>query len=129
MPFSDYIMGGLAPPRVSSPQLIWSPTMEALTSKSIWMSSSQEWPWLGIQPRQVPSFPNHIEESSTQVVQLPPPKSINRFSNLSTLFLAHFTTWKFKPKPFSSLLGISGWQDESLRDFLERYNTETLLVE
>ena len=58
-----------------------------------------------------------------------PLRSIKRFSDLSTLFLAHFTTQNFKPKPVSSLLGISQWQGESLRDFLKQYNAETLLVE
>ena len=35
---------------------------------------------------------------------------------------------KFKPKLVSSLLGLHQRHGESLRDFLERYNSETLLV-
>ena len=57
-----------------------------------------------------------------------PPRSINRFSDLVLIFLAHFTTKRFKPKPSSSLLNWHQCQNESLWDFLERYNAETLLV-
>ena len=58
-----------------------------------------------------------------------PSRSINRFPDLSSRFLAHFTTRRFKLKLVSSLLGISQQQGESLLDFLKRYNAETLLVE
>ena len=56
-------------------------------------------------------------------------RSICKFSDLQSRFLAHFTTRRFKPKPVTSLLGLSQWQGEPLRDFLERFNIETLLVE
>ena len=38
-------------------------------------------------------------------------------------------TRRFKPKPVTSLLGLLQLQGESLRDFLEWFNAETLLVE
>ena len=77
----------------------------------------------------MPSISNYFEESGAQVVQLTPPKSINQFSDLSSLFLAHFTTMKFKPKSVFSLLGLHQRHGESFRDFLEQYNAEKLLVE
>ena len=43
-----------------------------------------------------------------------PLRSIDKFSDLASWFLAHFITWKFKPKPISNLLGISQWQGELL---------------
>ena len=62
----------------------------------------------GIRRCQVSSLLDHAEESSIQVVQLSlPPRSIDRFSDFSSQFLAHFTTRKFKLKLVSSLLRIS----------------------
>ena len=58
-----------------------------------------------------------------------PSRSICKFSNLQSRFLAHFTTHRFKPKPVSSLLGLSQWQGVPVRNFLERFNIETLPVE
>ena len=46
-------------------------------------------------------------------------RSINRFSDLSSIFFVHFITQKFKPKPVSNLLGIFQRQGESLQDLLE----------
>ena len=56
-------------------------------------------------------------------------KSICKFSDLQSRFLAHFITRRFKPKLATSLLGLSQRQGQPLRDFLERFNAETLLVE
>ena len=56
-------------------------------------------------------------------------RSINKFSNLSSRFLSYFTTQRFKTKSVSSLLGIFQCQGELLRDYLESFNAETLLVE
>ena len=36
-----------------------------------------------------------------------PSRSINKFSNLKSYFLTHFTTHRFKPKLVTSLLGLS----------------------
>ena len=58
-----------------------------------------------------------------------PSGSIYTFSDLQSRFLAHFTTRRFKAKPVTSLLGLSQRQGEPLRDFLEMFNAETLLVE
>ena len=75
------------------------------------------------------SVPNYLEKVALKWFNSLPPRSISRFSELSSLFLAYFPTRKFKPKLVSSLLGISQRQEKSLRDFLEQYNAETLLVE
>ena len=58
-----------------------------------------------------------------------PSRSIYKFLDLQSRFLAHFTTCRFKPKLVTSLLGLSERQGEPLWDFLERFNAETLLVE
>ena len=52
------------------------------------------------------AFPITLKKAVLKWFNLLPSRSINRFSDLSSLFLAHFTTKKFKPKPVSSLLGL-----------------------
>ena len=70
-----------------------------------------------------------LKKATLKWFQLLPPRSISKFSDLSSQFLAHFTTQRFKLKSVTSLSRLSQWQGESLRDFLEHFNMEMLLVE
>ena len=70
-----------------------------------------------------------LKEAALKWFNSLPSRSIYKFLDLQSRFLAHFMTRKFKPKPVTSLLGLSQQQGEPLWDFLERFNTKTLLVE
>ena len=74
------------------------------------------------------AFPITLKKAALKWFNSLPPRLINRFSDLVSIFFAHFTTKRFKPKQVSGLLGLHQRQNESLRDFLKRYNAETLLV-
>ena len=73
------------------------------------------------------AFPITLKKATLKWFNSLPPRSMNQFSDLASIFLAHFTTKRFKLKPVYSLLGLHQRQNESLR-VLERYNAETLLV-
>ena len=75
------------------------------------------------------AFPITLKKVELKWFNLLPSRSINRFSNLQSHFLAHFITQWFKPKLVTNLLGLSQRQGEPLQDFLERFNAKTLLVE
>ena len=61
-----------------------------------------------------PAFMITLKKATLKWFNSLPPRSINRFFDLPSLFLAHFTTRKFKSKPVFSLLGTSQGQSESL---------------
>ena len=75
------------------------------------------------------AFPITLKKAALKWFNSLPPRSINKFSDLQSQFLAHFKTRRFELKLVTSLLGLFQRQRESLRDFLERFNMETLLVE
>ena len=65
------------------------------------------------------TFPITLKKAALKCFNSLLPRSINRFFDLSSLFLGHFTTKKFKPKPVSSLLELHQRHGKSLQDFLE----------
>ena len=75
------------------------------------------------------AFPITLKKVALKWLNSLPPRSINKFLDLQSHFFGHFTNRRFKLKPVISLLGLSQRQGELLRDFLERFNVETLLVE
>ena len=75
------------------------------------------------------AFPITLKKAALKWFNSLPPRSIGKFFDLQSPFLAHFTTRRFKPKLVTSLLELLQWQGELLRDFLEQFNAETLLVE
>lgn len=126
MQFLDYIMGlqplmGFKPPTDMKPYNGSTDHMDAFKLRMALAGA--------LDPIKCQAFPITLKKAALKWFNSLPPRTINRFSDLSSLFLAHFTKRKFKPKPVSSLLGISQPQGELLKDFLERYNAETLLVE
>ena len=51
------------------------------------------------------------------------PGSIRSHGQLMTLFLGHFSNFKRKMKPCGHLAGIIQRKDETLKDFIHRFNT------
>ena len=118
-PFSDYIME-TQPPKGFKPLSDMEPYdessdpqeyMDAFKSRMVLAGASD--------PVKCRPFPITLKKVVLKWFNSLAPRSINQFSDLSSLFLAHFTTKKFKPKPISSLLELHQRHDELLRDFLE----------
>ena len=80
-------------------------------------------------PMRCRAFPITLKKATLKWFNSLPLRSINKFLDLQSCFLAHFMTCRFKPRSITSLLGLSQWQGEPLRDLLERFNAEILLVE
>ena len=80
-------------------------------------------------PLRCRAFPITLKKAALKWFNSLPSRSINKFLNLQSRFLAHFMTRWFKPKLITSLLGLSQRQGEPLRDFLKQFNVKTLLVE
>ena len=129
MPFSNYIMS-IQPPKPFKPPTDMDPYdgstdpqehLDAFKSRMVLTGASD--------PIKCRAFPIMMKKAALKWFNSLARRSINRFSNLSSIFLAYFTARKFKLKMISSLLRISQWQGESLQDFLERYNAKMLLVE
>ena len=74
-------------------------------------------------------FPITLKKAALKWFNSLPSKSISKFSDLQSHFLAHFTSRRFKLTPVTSLLDLSQWQVELRWDFLEQFNAETLLEE
>ena len=128
-PFSDYIIG-TQPPKGFKPPSNMEPYDESSDPQEHMDAFKSRMALAGVSnPSKCRAFPITLKKAALKWFNSLPPRSINRLSDLSSLFLAHFTTKKFKPKPVSSLLGLHQCHGESLRDFLERYNAETLFVE
>ncbi|KAK6161937.1 hypothetical protein DH2020_001778 [Rehmannia glutinosa] len=58
-----------------------------------------------------------------------PATSISSFKELAQEFLNHFVSNKRYKKALAHLMGVHQKQDESLRDFIQRFNKEALEIE
>lgn len=57
------------------------------------------------------------------------PNSIISYRQLMTQFKSHFSNFKKKKKPYSTLAGIVQRKDETFRQYIHRFNTALLSVE
>lgn len=107
MPYSDYIMSfslskGFKPPTDMEPydgSADPQKHMNAFKSRMTLVRASD--------PVTCRAFPIRLKKAALKWFNVLPSRSINKFSDPSCQFLAHFTTRRFNPKPIPSLLGVS----------------------
>lgn len=58
-----------------------------------------------------------------------PPKSINSFDGLAKMFLTQFLAGRVRRKPAGSLMSLHQGLNESLKDYLMRFNQKKLAIE
>ena len=68
------------------------------------------------------AFPITLRKSALKCFNTPPPRSITKFANINSHFLAHFITSKAKRKSVIALLSIKQGPNEPLREYFERFN-------
>ena len=107
MPFSEYIMS-VKLPRRFKPSTDMEPYdgssdpqehMDAFKSRMALAGASD--------PMRCRAFPITLKKAALKWFNSLPSRSICKFSDLQSHFLAHFMTRRFKPKLVTSLLGLS----------------------
>jgi hypothetical protein len=58
-----------------------------------------------------------------------PPNSVDQFKELSKIFLTEFLAFRTRKKPLGYLLSLHQQSNESLKDFMARFNRERVTVE
>ena len=107
MPFSDYIMS-VKLPKGFQPLTDMGPYdgsmdpqehMDAFKSRMTLAKTSD--------PIRCRAFPITLEKATLKWFNSLSPRSINKFLDLQSHFLAYFMTLRFKPKPVTSFLELS----------------------
>ncbi|XP_057739805.1 uncharacterized protein LOC130956867 [Arachis stenosperma] len=75
------------------------------------------------------AFPTTLTKTTIKWFDSLPPKSIASFDDLAKKFLARFSIQKDKTKHAPNLLGIKQGDQESLRNYMERFNKACLDIQ
>lgn len=74
-------------------------------------------------------LPSYSFEKCSRLVQEAAPNSVDQFKELSKIFLTEFLAFRTKKKPSGYLLSLHQWSNESLKEFMARFNREKATVE
>ncbi|XP_043694158.1 uncharacterized protein LOC122644848 [Telopea speciosissima] len=75
------------------------------------------------------AFPSTLKGAARQSFSRLKPRSLTNFVGLGRAFLAHFVSSRVHKKIVANLLSIKQHPDESIRNFLTRFNKEALEVQ
>ena len=75
------------------------------------------------------AFPTTLKGPAWMWFSKLPPNTITSFQELSKLFINNFIGGQWQKHSLSNLLSIVQGENESLRSFISRFNSEALLVD
>ncbi|GFZ01910.1 hypothetical protein Acr_15g0005190 [Actinidia rufa] len=75
------------------------------------------------------AFPTTLKGSARIWFHRLPPGTISKFVDLSRLFVGHYIGGQRQKKPSTSLFNVKQREKETLREFVTRFNQETLYVD
>jgi hypothetical protein len=75
------------------------------------------------------AFPLTLSENAWDWFKKLPPNFVDQFKELSKIFLTEFLAFQTKKKPSGYLLSLHQQSNESLKEFMARFNGEKVMVE